>query len=385
MLGPGLCFQKGPFKTKKNEGRYKGQTLSGNANRDQWMHPQMFPFHPIQPSLPTPTRMSSIVEPFNPEQMKQKFTPNRPIGATSIGAPRAVQSMGDYSGAGYNTSPDMPAEGGSSAAIKEESQEPVKQEVDSVVHSAATHIQASEEQTANMQSQLGVGQQMDPANAQHYIRQQSSTTLDMLDALAAASTDSVEHEIINRAKEDFMEIQYQSLESSPSVMRRRNKKIGKQIVRASDPLGMAETLDEVNVLRTERSAYGAHIEHQQEQLHYYNGLVEQGANILQDMNQKLSEVSGNRDAAYAERSEVTHQMEMFKRYMSNYTFIPRDQTTQDVYGGTVKKRKKLLEQSIHTEMIEQRDRARLEPPTGSREIIIRSKGGVVKGGITGRI
>lgn len=77
LLGPGLTVQKGPFKYDKNKNHYKGQNLSGNANRDQWMHPQMFPFHPVQPSLPTPTQMSSIVEPFNPEQIRQSHVAGR--------------------------------------------------------------------------------------------------------------------------------------------------------------------------------------------------------------------------------------------------------------------------------------------------------------------
>lgn len=383
MLGPGLCFQKGPFKTKKNEGRYKGQTLSGNANRDQWMHPQMFPFHPVQPPLPTPTRMSSIVEPFNPEQMKQKMTPNRPIAYTG-GAPAPIQSVGDYSGNSYNTSPDTEPEQEIKQEKKEIKQEPAREGMkDSVVHTASSNIASTQSAEGN-QTYQGTGQQIDPSNAASHTAQQTRNTLDMLDALRSASTDSLEQSIIKQAVEDFTEIQYQ-LTSSPSVARGRKNIKKYKVKKEKNLLAMAEKQDELTVALTERSLYGAHIENQQAELNFYYGAMESGLSILEDTEQKLAEAAGNRDAAYAERGELAHQMEKFKLYMSNFTFLPKQ--PDETWSGISKKRKTLFEQNVHTSMIEHKDRM-IEGPSSSSSssvVVTRSKGGIVKGGITGRI
>ena len=97
LLGPGLCIQRGPSKLQNNVARYKGQVLNGNANRDQWMHPQMFPFKPVQPCLPTPTKMESVVEKYNPGNVKQKRIPGRRSRGRKFGdfySPNPIQAPG---------------------------------------------------------------------------------------------------------------------------------------------------------------------------------------------------------------------------------------------------------------------------------------------------
>lgn len=88
-LGAGLTIQNGPFKYNQNTDKHpRGQKLSGNANRVQEIRPQMFPFLPVQPPLPTPTPMSSIVQSFNLNELKLKAISGRRNGnGNVVGSP----------------------------------------------------------------------------------------------------------------------------------------------------------------------------------------------------------------------------------------------------------------------------------------------------------
>ncbi len=211
MLGPGLCFQKGPFKTRKNENRYKGQTLSGNANRDQWMHPQMFPFKAVQPPLPTPTRMASIVEPFNPEQMKQKMTPNRPAKVGDNSSRVSIQSAGDYSSYSQLKIPDVYPGEGIKSEVKDETKE--------------TETETQTESVVYIKDEVETGSQAEPSRSDastqyHDMHESLNESHNIIDEMESSHTYTAQHELetakaqVTQLKFDLHELSNNSLLSN---------------------------------------------------------------------------------------------------------------------------------------------------------------------------
>jgi hypothetical protein len=138
-FGPGLTFQKGPFKYKKNQAapvqqfKWKGggvpaggQQHAGNGNWEQWMNPQGVPTVHTQPGLLTPTPFNNIVMPpdvqadENDKQYKPvrgRRTRNRrpqylaaePLGIQiNVINPPGAQTVNTGSGPDQPTGPEPP-------------------------------------------------------------------------------------------------------------------------------------------------------------------------------------------------------------------------------------------------------------------------------------
>jgi hypothetical protein len=265
LLGPGLTIQKGPFKYDKNKRHYKGQNLSGNANRDQWMHPQMFPFHPVQPSLPTPTQMSSIVEPFNPEQIRQSHVAGRrranvrDVGKQTVD--HGVQAPG-ATNSGTQTEPgnNLPHQGQPVATVSEAYPTPAAQDNDvpdrpagnMVVHNHTTvnhqYQMNSEEALASLQSQqVQFIHSITQEFLKHEARQTQQRNLDMLDYFKSRETDKLQVVKYNNAEHEIRRLQAE-LESTRATGRMVEQQRDEGIRQGSELL--RKGMNELNATRS---------------------------------------------------------------------------------------------------------------------------------------
>lgn len=202
-LGPGLTFQKGPFKHNKNEQApvqripWKGggvaaggQGHAGHGNYQQWMNPATFPMAMVQPSLPTPSHFASVVSSqdiFRPSSHRgppgtfQQSTqttgqPSTPSGVQKAGLTvggRAHQDPGDQFNEEdvkdeyYEAKEELPG------GVKTE-HPIIKQESTSVVHSGNQtydYGEASPDKITEHQSYSGFGQQTDPSSTRDFNQQ----------------------------------------------------------------------------------------------------------------------------------------------------------------------------------------------------------------------
>lgn len=230
-LGPGLTFQKGPFKYKKNEQApvqrvpWKGggvaaggQGHAGHGNYSQWMNPATFPMAMVQPSLPTPSHFASVVSTqdiFRPSSHRgppgtfQQATnttgqPNTPSGVQKAGLTvggRAHQDPGDQFNEEdvkdeyYEAKEEFNQPGGQT--VKTEHPK-IKQEPagPSVVHSGQQTLDyedAPPDSITNHQSYSGFGQQTDPASTRDFNQQtmvvDEKKWADRLESLVFSLTD----------------------------------------------------------------------------------------------------------------------------------------------------------------------------------------------------